>query len=197
VADELGVDASRAVERLFERKDDEHSVDEALYPAQAAAFPGPELRADEPEHGDSEAFAVHGEAEVDVGEVDKDSKRRRRALEGSDECAVLRVDVEGVAEDFGEAHVGDVLGADDALLAGGFHAGPTQAGEAGARQAGVEFGDDLGAVEIARGLAGGHEDARIGDGGDAFSLPLGAENGASSGYDGRGFKTLDKLWERI
>jgi hypothetical protein len=50
--------------------------------------------------------------------------------------------------------VGDVLGADDALLAGGFHAGAAQAGEGGGGQAGAEFGDDLSAVEVAGGLAG-------------------------------------------
>ena len=174
VADELGVDASRAVERLFERKDDEHAVDEALHPPQAAALPGPELRADEPENGHAEALAMHGEAKVDVGKVDEDGERGRIALEVANQRAVLRVDVECVAQDLGEAHVGDVLGADDALLAGGFHAGPAEAGEGGVRQAGMEFGNDMGAVEVAGGLAGGEEDARVGDGRNASSLPLGA-----------------------
>ena len=181
VADELGVDASRAVERLFEREDDEHAVDEALDPAQAAAFPGPELRADEAENGDAEALAMHGEAKVDVGKVDEDGERGRIALEVANQRAVLRVDVECVAQDLGEAHVGDVLGADDALLAGGFHAGPAQAGEDGGGQAGMEFGDDGGAIVVAGGLAGGEEDARVGDGGDASSLPLGAGEGVDCG----------------
>jgi len=50
--------------------------------------------------------------------------------------------------------VGNVLGADDTLLAGGFHAGPAEAGEGGVRQAGMEFGNDMGAVEVAGGFAG-------------------------------------------
>ena len=70
VADEFGVARAGAVERGFERKDDQHAVDKPLHPAQAAALPGPELRADKPEDRDAEALAVHGEAEVDVGEVD-------------------------------------------------------------------------------------------------------------------------------
>ncbi len=149
VADEFGVDVAGAVEGGFEGEDDQHAVDEALYPAQAAALPGPELRADEPEDGDAEALAVHGEAEVDVGEVDEDGERGWVAFDGADECAVLRVDVEGVAEDFGEAHVGDVFGTDDALLAGGFHGAAAEAGEAGSGDAAVELGDDGGAVVIA------------------------------------------------
>ena len=170
VADEFGVDVAGAVEGGFEGEDDEHAVDEALHPAQAAALPGPELRADEPEDGDAEALAVHGEAEVDVGEVDEDGERGRVALDGADERAVLRVDVEGVAEDFGEAHVGDVFGADDALLAGGFHGAAAEAGEGGGGDAAVEFGDDLGAVVVAGGFAGGEEDARVGVRADKRSL---------------------------
>src|ERR1017187_7989713 len=112
MADEFGVDVAGAVERCFEGKDDEHAVDKALHPAQAAALPGPELRADEVEDGNAEALAVHGGAEVDVGKVDEDGERERVALEGADERAILRVDVERVAQDFSEAHVGDILGAD-------------------------------------------------------------------------------------
>jgi hypothetical protein len=77
--------------------------------------------------------------------------------------------------------VGNVLGADDTLLAGGFHAGPAEAGEGGVRQAGMEFGNDLGAVEVAGGLASGEEDARVGNNGDNSSLPLGASEGRSCG----------------
>ena len=109
---------------------------------------------------------MRGEAEVDVGEVDEDGERGRRALDGGDERAVLRVDVRGVAQDLCDAHVGDVFGADDAVLAGGLHGGAAEAGEGGGGVAAVEFGDDGGAVVVAGGLAGGEEDARVGRGGD-------------------------------
>jgi hypothetical protein len=73
-----------------------------------------------------------------------------------------------VAQDFGDAHVGDIFGADDAELAGVGHLGAAEAGEGGGWQARAQFGDDLGAVVVAGGLAGGEEDARVGGGGDAF-----------------------------
>jgi hypothetical protein len=58
--------------------------------------------------------------------------------------------------------VGDVFGADDALLAFRFHCSSAQAGEGGGGDATAEFSDDLGAVVVAGGFAGGEEDARIG-----------------------------------
>ncbi len=68
----FGVDVAVAVEGLFEGEDDHHAVDALLHPAQAAALPGPELRADEVDDRDAEALQLAGEAEVDVGEVDED-----------------------------------------------------------------------------------------------------------------------------
>jgi hypothetical protein len=58
--------------------------------------------------------------------------------------------------------VGDVFGADDALLAFRFHRSPAEAGEGGSGNAAAEFGDDFGAVVVAGGFAGGEEDARVG-----------------------------------
>ena len=72
VADEFGIDSASAVELGFEGEDDEHARDALLHPAQASALPGPELGTDEPEYWHAEAVEVFGEAEVDVGEVDKD-----------------------------------------------------------------------------------------------------------------------------
>ena len=43
-----------------------------------------------------------------------------------------------VAEDLGDAHVGDVFGADDALLVLAGHRGAAEAGEGGAGEAGAE-----------------------------------------------------------
>jgi hypothetical protein len=48
---ELGIDLAGAIERFFEGEDDHHAVDALLDPAQTAALPGPELRADEPDDG--------------------------------------------------------------------------------------------------------------------------------------------------
>jgi hypothetical protein len=66
-----------------------------------------------------------------------------------------------VEEDLGDAHVGDVFGADDAGLAGLLHLAAAEAEEGGKGQRGFEDVDELGAVVIAGGFAGGEEEARV------------------------------------
>ena len=162
VADEGGVDVAGSVEGGFEGEDDEHLRDALLNPAEAAALPGPELGGDEPEDGDVEALELAGEAEVDVGEVDEDGGGGAGGLDVADEEPELGVDVGGVAKDFGDAHVGDVFGVDDAGLAGSLHVEAAEAGEGGLREFLFQGEDDLGAVKVSGGLAGGEEEVRVG-----------------------------------
>jgi hypothetical protein len=75
--------------------------------------------------------------------------------------------VRDVAEDLGDAHDGDVFGADGLVLALPGHVCAAEAGEDGAGDAFAEGGDELGAVGVAGGLAGGEEDARVGSNRDA------------------------------
>jgi len=170
VADELGGDVAGAVEGGLEGEDDHHAVDALLDPAETAALPGPELRADEPDDRDVEFFEFAGEAEVDVGEVDEDGDVGAAFFDGGDEAAELAVDGGHVPDDLGDAHVGDVFGADDAVEAGGFHlqAAEAEGGEVG--HAGTEFGEDLRAVVVAAGFAGREEDIRVGCCGDGTSV---------------------------
>jgi uncharacterized protein YdeI (YjbR/CyaY-like superfamily) len=170
VAGEGGVDVAVAVEGFFEGEDDHHAVDALLDPAEAAAFPGPELGADEVDDGDVKGFEFAGEAEVDVREVDEDGRGGASLFDGRYEAAVGAVDAGGVAKYFGDAHVGYVFGADDALLSGGFHLATAEAEEGGAGVAARELRDDLCAVVIAGGLAGREKDGRVGGDGDGSSV---------------------------
>ena len=162
VADEGGGDVAGLVEGLLEGKDDEDAADALLHPAEAAALPGPELGADEPEDRDAGAVEVTGEAEVDVGKVDEDGEVRSGGADGADKAAIAAVDARDVAEDFSDAHDGDVFGADGLELAGGAHFSSAEAGEGGVGKCGLEGADELGAVEVAGSLAGGEEDLRVG-----------------------------------
>jgi len=141
-----------------------------LDPAETALFPGPELGGDEPEDGDVEAFESLGEAEVDVGEVDEDGDGGAGALDVADELLVLAVDVGRVADDLGDAHVGYVFGADDAVLAGFGHALAAETGEGGLGDFVAQGIDELRAVDVAGGLTGGEEEVRVGRSGDRDSL---------------------------
>jgi hypothetical protein len=80
-----------------------------------------------------------------------------------------------MAQDFGDAHVGDIFRADQALLASALHLDAAETGEVGIRQRPLEGGDQGRAVGVAGGLTGGEEDsipARVGSGGDFFSVAL-------------------------
>ncbi len=179
VADELGVDVAIAVKGGFEGEDGEHLRDALLDPAEAASFPSPELGGDEPDDGNVEPLEVLGEAEVDVGEVDEDGGSGWRGVDGCDKFAILGVDVGGVADDFGDAHVGDVFCADDAVLTGCGHLLAAEAGEGGVREGLGQSADDLGAVVVAGGFAGGEEDR---DGGSGYEDSLRCVRRAHLGF---------------
>ena len=119
-------------------------------------------------------------------------------FDGCDQASIGVVDSWSVADDLGDAHVGYVFGANDAVEACGFHLAAAEAEEGYVGMAGAEFGDELRAVVVAAGFAGGEEDARIGwvcdapsvnwlDGRDwtkAFSRSAGAA-GRRTGVDDR------------
>ena len=63
---------------------------------------------------------------------------------------------------------GDVFGTDDAGLTGLCHVRAAEAGEGCAWEGLAEGVDDLRAIEVAGGLAGGEEEVRVGIGGDVL-----------------------------
>jgi hypothetical protein len=75
-----------------------------------------------------------------------------------------------VAEDFSDAHDGDVLCADDLLLVLASHLGAAETGKGRVGKAGAECSDDLCAVGVTRGFAGREEDPRIGESSNGSSL---------------------------
>src|SRR5271170_8067806 len=122
MADEGRGDAVSLIKRLLEGEDDQHSVDITLYLADPMLLPCPELGADEKDYGDAQAMKLAGEAEIDVGEIDEDGGVGPGFLNAALELAVFAVDAGHVEDHFGDAHDGDVFGADDAVKTGGFHA---------------------------------------------------------------------------
>jgi len=178
VTDECRVDVALAVEGFFEGKDDEHLRDPASYPAQAALLPRPQLRADQPENRNAEGVAVFCQAEIYVGEIDQDGELRFALSEAGFQLLELGINIGGMADDFGEAHVGNVFGADDALDSGVGHFLAAESEEGCVGEVLENFGDEFCAVVIARGFACRDEDRSHGD-----SL-VGAER--EFGFEARG-----------
>jgi hypothetical protein len=71
---------------------------------------------------------------------------------------------------FRDSHDGDVLGADDPLLAQGLHADAAEAEELGGRLASSQFGNQLRAILVAAGLSGRKKNNRVGVDCDAISV---------------------------
>ncbi len=138
VADEVDLDSMAAVEVDFKREDDQHARDVLLDALDAALLPCPQLRTDEVDDRDVEGMQGFSEAQVDVREVDEDGYVRALASQAGFEPAELGVDFRHVANDFGDAHVGDVFRADNAAKAEGFHA---KAAESEAVGIGIETMD--------------------------------------------------------
>lgn len=159
MADEGGVDSACAVERLLEGEDDHHAVDALLHPAQAAALPGPELRTDKVDDGDVEGFELAGEAEVDVREVDENGGVGVARFDGGYETAVGAVDLRHVPDDLGDAHVGDVFGADDAVHSGLFHLASAETEEGRVWKDRSQRCDDLRPVVVSAGFTSREKDA--------------------------------------
>ena len=117
MADKLCIHSARAVERGLEGKDHHHAVHIPPHQSQPPALPRPQLRADEPQHGNAQPPQPPGEAKVDLGKVDENRYAGPLAFNRRHQPAVLRIDVRRVAHHLGEAHVGHVLGAHDAFQA--------------------------------------------------------------------------------
>src|SRR6185503_4302100 len=142
MADKGGIDLTSTVKIFFEREDDHHAVDPLLHPAETLALPCPELRTYEIENGNIQFAEFAGETEIDVREIDKDGSIGSTALDRGDEAAVLAIDTGHVADDFGDAHMGDVLGADDAIEARCFHLFAAETEEGSARVARAHLRND-------------------------------------------------------
>src|SRR5690348_12106223 len=98
MTDEFGLHAAVAIEEFFKGEDDEHPVHVSLHITDAVLLPGPELRRDEVEDGDSGGTEMLGERKVHVGEVDEDGEVGALAANGGLELAVFAVDARHVEQ---------------------------------------------------------------------------------------------------
>ena len=162
MADKLGLHALIAVEGLLEGEDHQHAVDVLAHQLDAVLLPGPQLRTDKIEDRNAELMQLLSQAEMNLGKVDEYGDAGPARADGLLEFAKLAPDARQVADDFGEAHDGHLLGADDALKARSGHALATHAEVAGRLVGGgkllLERGDYQRAVVLAAGFACRDED---------------------------------------
>lgn len=167
---EFCIHTTGSIETLLKREDDHHAVDSLLYPAQAAALPRPELRADKVNDRDTYFFQFASEAEIDVGEVNEDGDVRAALSDGRDQATVRAIDTRSMADDFGDAHVGYILSPDHAVETDSLHLAAAEPKENCSGVTFAKLGNELCAVVVAARLAGREKDLRIGWVSDATSV---------------------------
>jgi len=166
MANKGDLDPVIAIERLLEREDDEHLRDVFLDELDAVFFPGPELRAYEEDDRDAETVELFGELEVNVRKIDEDCDIRPVTAYGGLEAAEFAIDTGKVADDFRDAHYGDIFRSDDAGESSPDHARTAHADKRGVTtgqgELVAQLVDEKRAVVLAAGFSGGDEDGRVG-----------------------------------
>ena len=92
----------RAVERLFERKDRQHQIDQRLHRLDASRSPGPELRADVIHDRHAEPAHRGHQSEIEVRIVDEDEDVGPLARAACTRRRIHRIRVRQHAQDFDE-----------------------------------------------------------------------------------------------
>ena len=127
----------------------------------AATAPGPHLGRDVVDDGDSPAFQLPGQAQVEVRIVDEDGEVRTLAIHLVEHAREDSAQAPEVPQDLEQTHhrqlphVGDEVGALRVDVV------PPQAEGGDAWSQAPKVPQELAAVEIARGLTAGHEQARL------------------------------------
>ena len=159
MADERDRHAGVPVELFLEREDDEHPGHGVTDVVDPAAPPGPELRGDVIDDGDSAAMERPRQAEVEVRVVDQHRRVGRVPLGLLDHSPEDRAQVAEVGDDFEQPDDGEVADVREQGSALGLQPVAAQAEHIEAGHALAQMADELGAVEIARGFAARDEQA--------------------------------------
>lgn len=154
VAGVLGLEAVAGVEVDLEGEDNVHLVDEALDGVDAAGVPCPYFWGDVVEYFDAAALEGGGEAEVEAAVVDEDEGVGAPAEDVVVALAEVAADGAEVTEDGEEAHDGGVLVVADDGAPGRLHEVAAPAPALGPGVVAGDALDEVGGMEIARGLAG-------------------------------------------
>jgi hypothetical protein len=144
----------------FKGEDGEGLAHIAAHDSRPPLAPCPELRRHVVDHRYTAAVQGAGHAQVKGGRVNDDAYIRLALGDGAAQAAKARVDAGQMAENLGDAHHGDVFGVHQRFTARGTHALAAQAKNFKIGPASAQGFDELRAVHVAGGFAGGDKDAQ-------------------------------------
>jgi hypothetical protein len=162
VADELHRHPRVAVERLFEREDDDDLGDVALHRADAPRAPCPELRADVVGHRDTEPLHRRHQPEVHVGEINRDEHVGLEAARGLGELPDEREGSGDDAQRLREPGGRQAPVVREQLPTRLSEAITAEAGDLDPRLSRLQLAHERAGIQIARRLAARHQNAHGG-----------------------------------
>ena len=157
MADVADLDPFVAVERLFERENDEHLIHDLADGAQPPSPPRPHLGAHVIKDGNPESVEPLSQTQVEAGKVDQDgSGRPSRSRLGEEEThgSLKRGQL---AKDFYQSNDGDLVEMHDEVRTGALRTLAPQAEGSKRREASSKLQKKLGEIQVARRLAAANE----------------------------------------
>ncbi len=146
----VGSNPFLAIERLLERKNHQHLVDELADLSNATAPPGPHLGADVVENGDSPLLQTLREPQVKSREVDEDRGVRFALLRFVGEALHRSPERRDLPDHFQEADHGDFLELDDEVGAIRFRARAAEAERLDRGNARSKLAQELAGIQVSR-----------------------------------------------
>ena len=168
-------DARLAIQRLFEREDDQHVIHGLADRVQPSAPPGPDLRRDVVDDAHSSAAEVAREPEVEVGIVDEHGHVGELPVDLGQYAVEHPPQRPQMRDDLQQADDGQVLDVRQQLCALGGQPVAPEAEDLDPGLTQAELADELSCIEVAGGLAAGEKDAH--GGAPVYRCPLGAPRG--------------------
>ena len=159
MSDEGRIHAAIAVKLFFERENYQSLVDISAQQADASLTPCPELRANVIDDGDATLAHLASYAPVEGRRINDYGERGMAPVGLGDQLVKQAVDFGQMADDFGNADDGEVLGVDNRVASGGAHAVSAHAEKFRRRIAASQSLDELSAVHFTGGLARGDENS--------------------------------------
>ena len=157
--DVFRLDAALVVPRFLERQRAEHVIDKAPHLGDAPAGPGPKLRRHEVEHRNALGVRTPRDPPVEAGVIDQDDRIGPMLAKVAIRLRNQAHDVRQAGEDLAEAHDRMIAQREQMLAPRRRHPVAAEADAFEGRIKPSQSVDQVGAVNVAAGLADAEEDA--------------------------------------
>jgi len=159
MADVAGGDSVTAKEGLLEGEDTEKTGDVLAQRSDPSLPPGPRLRCDQIDHGNTSAMELPRQRQMEIGRIGQNRQIRAFSGDGAHQLAVFAIDPGDVGHHLHQTHYGQRTGVDNGPDPCRLHAQPGTPKEFGVGMAPAQRFDDARRVKITRCFTGGDEDA--------------------------------------